>query len=200
MAGDKDDQRAIAKLKRGDIGGLDVLVGRYHTQAKQAAYLIVGDWSLAEDVVQTAFIKTYERIATFDSSKPFKPWFLRSVVYSAIRVSKSRRDLSLESYEESDCGEIPSPDPGLVEMLEAAETREEVLAALHELSPGQRAAVVMKYYLDLSDAEVSERLSVPQGTVRRRLYDARQRLRKLLPIDPLLFALISLNAILKACN
>ena len=69
----------------------------------------------------------------------------------------------------------------MVEALEAAETREEVLAALHKLSPAQRAAVFMKYYLDISDAEASRRLEVPPGTVRRRLHDARERLRKLLP-------------------
>ena len=68
-------------------------------------------------------------------------------------------------------------------MLEAAETRGEVLAALRKLSPAQRAAVIMKYYLDVSDVEASRLLEVPAGTVRRRLHDARQRLRKLLPLD-----------------
>jgi RNA polymerase sigma-70 factor (ECF subfamily) len=67
-------------------------------------------------------------------------------------------------------------------MLEAAETREEILAALEKLSPGQRAAVVMRYFLDMSSAEVSQELAVPEGTVRRRLHDARLRLRRLLTI------------------
>lgn len=176
-----EDAEAVARLKRGDIGGLEALVRRYHTQAAQAAYLIVGDWARAEDVAQTAFVTAYERISTFDSARPFKPWFLRSVVYSALKVAHARRDVSFEMHSESGTGEIPSPEPGVAEMLEAAETREEVLVALDRLSPGQRATVVMKYYLDLSDAEVSERLDVPQGTVRRRLHDARKRLRKLLP-------------------
>ena len=71
---------------------------------------------------------------------------------------------------------MADPGTGAVETLEAAETRGEVLAALHELSPAQRAAVVMKYYLDVSDFEGASRLSgVPPGTVRRRLHDARQK-------------------------
>jgi RNA polymerase sigma-70 factor (ECF subfamily) len=176
-----EDAEAVARLKRGDIGGLEVLVRRYHTQAVKAAYLVVRDWARAEDVVQSAFVTAYERISTFDSFRPFKPWFLRSVVYSALKAANATRDVSFEAHEESGTGEVPSPGPGVAEMLEAAETREEVLAALEKLSPGQRVTVVMKYYLDLSDAEVSERLAVPEGTVRRRLHDARKRLRKLLP-------------------
>jgi RNA polymerase sigma-70 factor (ECF subfamily) len=176
-----EDEEAVARLKRGDIGGLEVLVRRYHSQAVQAAYLVVSDWARAEDVAQAAFVTAYERISTFDSARPFKPWFLRSVVYSALKAANAPRDVSFDEHIESGASEIPTPGPGVAELLEAAETREEILAALEKLSPGQRAAVVMKYYLDLSDAEVSQQLAVPQGTVRRRLHDARKRLRKLLP-------------------
>jgi RNA polymerase sigma-70 factor (ECF subfamily) len=176
-----EDREAVARLKRGDIGGLETLVRLYHAQAVQAAYLVVSDWARAEDVAQAAFVTAYERISTFDSARPFKPWFLRSVVYSALKVASAKHEVSFDAEAESIGSEIPSPEPGVAEMLEAAETREEILAALEKLSPGQRAAVVMKYYLDLSDAEVSQRLAVPQGTIRRRLHDARKRLRKLLP-------------------
>lgn len=179
------DQKAIAKLQLRDISGLEALVRRYHTQAIQTAYLIVGDWALAEDVAQSAFVNAYERIDGFDASRPFGPWFLRSVANIALKVAAGRRDLSLDAHGEATGLEIPSPEPGVVEMLEAAETREEVLIALRKLSPGQRAAIVMKYYLDLSDVEVSMKLDVPAGTVRRRLHDARKRLQKLLPMHRL---------------
>jgi RNA polymerase sigma-70 factor (ECF subfamily) len=175
------EQEAIARLKGQDISGLEELVRRYYTQAVKSAYLIVDDWSLAEDVAQSAFLNAYERIDGFDSSRPFGPWFLRSVINSALKVSAGRRELSFDTHESQADPEIADPQRGAVEALEAAETREEVLAALHKLSPAQRAAVFMKYYLDISDAEASRRLEVPPGTVRRRLHDARKRLRKLLP-------------------
>ena len=176
------DQEAVAKLQARDIDGLETLVRRYHTQAMQAAYLIVGDWALAEDVAQSAFVNAYERIGRFDASRPFAPWFQRTVVNIALKVSAGRRDFSLDAYTEK-AGEesIPSPEPSVVEVLEAAETREEILTALHKLSPNQRAAIVMKYYLDMSDLEASIKLDVPAGTIRRRLHDARKRLRELLP-------------------
>jgi RNA polymerase sigma-70 factor, ECF subfamily len=179
------DREAIAQLQARDINGLETLVRRYHTRALQSAYLIVGDWALAEDVAQSAFVNAYERIDGFDTSRPFGPWFLRTVVNMALKVSAGRRDVSFDAHGEQAGLDIPSPEPGVVEILEAAETREEVLAALRTLSPGQKAAIVMKYYLDLSDVEVSTRLDVPAGTVRRRLHDARKRLRKLLPMHRL---------------
>ena len=176
------DQEAVAKLQARDIGGLETLVRRYHTQAIQSAYLILDDWSLAEDVAQSAFVNAYERIGTFDNSRPFAPWFLRTAVNIALKVAAGKRDLSLDMHmEKSGLEGVPALEPGVVEGLEAAETREEVLAALHKLSPDQRAAIVMKYYLNLSDLEVATRLDVPAGTVRRRLHDARKRLQRLLP-------------------
>jgi len=175
------DLESIARLKMRDIDGLETLVRRYHTQAIHSAFLILGDWSLAEDVAQSAFVNAYERIDGFDTARPFAPWFLRSVVNLALKVSAGRRDLSYDAQMETSDSQVPNPEPGVVEVLEAAETREEIMVALSKLSPGQRAAIVMKYYLDLSDVDAATKLGVPAGTVRRRLHDARKRLQKLLP-------------------
>ncbi len=183
-----EERDAIARLKRGDIAGLEVLVRVYQGQALEAAYLITRDPALAEDLVQSAFLRVYERIGQFDSARPFGPWFLRSVVNSALTAVTTHRHLSLDAADRTLGAEgdplgstLRSPDAGAAELFEAAETREEILAALEQLAPGQRAAVVLRYYLDLSDNEVAQRLDIPSGTVRRRLHDARQRLRRLLP-------------------
>ena len=175
------DGEAVARLKRGDIGGLEALVQRYQRPALHAAVLVCRDPALAEDLVQAAFLRAYERIDQFDPARPFGPWFLRSVVNDALMAVTRRRQVSLEA-EGAAPGELPAPDPDLAARLEAAETREVVWAALEQLAPGQRAAVVLRYYLDLSDNEIAARLAVPPGTVRRRLHDARQRLRRLLPL------------------
>jgi RNA polymerase sigma-70 factor (ECF subfamily) len=174
------EREAVNLLKRGEIKGLETLVKLYQVQALQVAYLTTRDYGLAEDVVQASFVRAYERIGRFDSTRPFGPWFLRSVINSALTAVTGRRALSLDNQAGAEL-EIPGPDPGLQEMLEAAETREEILAALDKLTPIERAAIVMHYYLDWSHSEVSQKLSVPEGTVRRRLHDARRRLRRLLP-------------------
>ena len=171
---------AIARLKGGDIGGLEALVGLYQVRAIRTSYLISYDYALAEDIVQAAFVRAYERIGQLEDSRPFGPWFLRSVVNDTLMALRRRLSVSLDGAQISEA--VTSDlEPDVAQALEAAETREAVWQAVSRLSPAQRAAVVLRYYLDLSDKEVAARLDVPPGTVRRRLHDARERLRDLLP-------------------
>lgn len=191
---DPEECEAITRLKRGEIGGLEILVRRYQVQALEAACIITRNYQMAEDVVQSAFLNAYERIDQFDGSRAFRPWFLRSVVNRALTlVSQSNRqeatyiggqlappELPTWRNGENSGMELQSTEPALEDVFEAAETREDILAALEKLTPVQRSAIVLRYYLDLTDDEVSRRLDVPPGTVRRRLHDARERLRGLL--------------------
>ncbi len=73
-----DESRAIARLKRSDIAGLETLVRAYQLRAARTAYLIVRDRALAEDIVQSAFVRVFEHIDQFDARRPFGPWFLRT--------------------------------------------------------------------------------------------------------------------------
>ncbi|MBC7251671.1 MAG: sigma-70 family RNA polymerase sigma factor [Anaerolineae bacterium] len=181
------EQTAIARLKRGDISGLEALVRKYQVQAVRAAYLITRDRALAEDIVQTAFLRAYERIGQFDAGRPFGPWFLRSVVNDAVKAAARREhQVSLEtnSEEENDKTSLAEfladPGPGPDDLVEAAEVRQAVQVALGKLPPAQRAVIVLRYYLDLSEAEMADELACPPGTVKWRLHAARKRLRTLL--------------------
>ncbi len=75
---------------------------------------------------------------------------------------------------------LAAPELSPEELLEAAQTRAEIRAAIDALSPQLRAAVVMRYFYDLSEAEMAEAEGCPKGTIKRRLHDARSRLRRLL--------------------
>jgi RNA polymerase sigma-70 factor (ECF subfamily) len=144
-----DERRAIERLKDGDIGGLEALVRKHQVRAVRAAYLIVRDRGLAEDVVQGAFVRAYERIGGFDEKRPFGPWFIKVVVNDAIKAASRReRTVSLEvggADEALDRLADPYRDPH--ELAEAAEVRRRVWRALEELSPAQRAVIVQRYYL-----------------------------------------------------
>lgn len=182
-----DEAEAIERLRRGDIAGLELLVRRYQTTALRAAQLVTRDRALAEDVVQAAFIRAYERIGKFDTARPFGPWFLRSVVNAAVQATarESRWKVSGREPEVQPAallGALQDPGPGPEATLEAAETRGELRTALSRLAPAQRAAVVLRYYLDLNEAEMVAHLASPRGTIKRRLHDARQRLRALLGV------------------
>ena len=179
-----EEAEAIAQLKQGDIGGLAALVRKYQVQAVRTAFLITRDRALAEDVVQEAFVRAYERIEQFDTGRPFGPWFLRSVVNDAIKAASRReRWVSLEASDgaETILADLRAdPNPGPADLVEAADIRRAVWEALGMLPPTQRAATVLRYYLGLSEAEMVEELTCPQGTVKWRLHAARKRLRTLL--------------------
>jgi RNA polymerase sigma-70 factor (ECF subfamily) len=176
-----DDRRAIARLKKGDVGGLEALVRTYQTRAMRAAYLIVRDRALAEDVVQAAFVRAYEKIARFDERRPFGPWFMKVVVNDAIKAATRRgRTVRFEEGDDDPVIRLPDSEPGPQERVEEAEERRRMWAALEKLPPAQRAAVVQRYYLGMSEAEMAEDDSSPAGTIKWRLHAARKRLSKLL--------------------
>lgn len=180
-----DETQAIAQLKRGNLDGLEALVRRYQGKAVHSAYLIVCDRRIAEDVVQAGFLKAVEHIHQFDSSRPFGPWFLRSVINAAIDASRRQKQtISLEDEAE---GEHPaladwlmSDAPYPEDMVEIQEVRAAVREALDALTPEQRAAVVMRHFLEMSEAEMSGALHRPPSTIKWWLHTARKRLRELL--------------------
>lgn len=178
----KHEQDAIKKMKRGDISGLALMVEKYQQRAFRTAVLIVRDAPLAEDVVQTSFINAYRKIEQFDSSKAFEPWFLKSVVNTALQILRKNQRISyIDNEEENSFVELV--DEAIIapqQAVEAEEQRELIRHALEQLSPEQRAVIVMRYYLDMSEAEMAESLSVPTGTIKWRLHEAKRRLRAFL--------------------
>jgi RNA polymerase sigma-70 factor (ECF subfamily) len=158
---------------------LEELVSLYGVRAVRAAYLVCHDRPLAEEIAQAAFLRAYERIEQYDAGRPFAPWFLRGVVNDARKAAVVReRHLPLEGAGE---WEQATSDTNLEALALAAETSEAIDETLRRLTPGQRSAIVLRYYLDLSESEMAERLAVPPGTVKSRLHSARERLRQLLP-------------------
>lgn len=176
-----DEQSAIRQMKQGDISGLEELINLYGTRALETSYLITHDYNLSQDIVQTAFIRSYERISQFDVTRSFGPWFLRSVINDTLRACSRQRQVSMEVLTPEALETLATKKDALYDELEAAETKEAIWATLARLSPAQRAAIVLRYYLDLSEIEMSQVLNCPPGTVKRRLHDARIRLRHLLP-------------------
>ena len=175
-----DEREAIERLKQGDVAALETLVRHYQLRALRAAYLVTRDQTLANDVVQTAFVRLYERAASFDSSRPFGPWFLKSGLTDAIKAAnRRRREVPLDG-EMSPVAEPRDRSDGPEAWFERAETADEVWRARGQLPPAQRAAIVQRYYLGLSELEMAQSLDCPPSTVKWRLHAARNRLRSLL--------------------
>ena len=182
-----DEQEAIARIKRGDLSGLEELVLRYQARAVHAAYLIVQDRPTAEDVAQGAFLNAYQKISQFDDWRPFGPWFLQSVVNAAIKESnRQKRYVSLDVDVDEDESSLQiyeylaNPGPCPEEIVLRTETRQAVQLALTRLAPEQRAAIVMRYYLELSEAEMTRELHRSSSAVKWLLHAAKKRLRQLI--------------------
>jgi len=180
-----EDQIPISRIKQGDLDGLEFLVLKYQAQAVQAAYLILYDRSLAKDVVQSAFIKVAECIHQFQDDRPFAPWFFRIVVNDALKLTKKqKRNLSLEEQLDEPTVQLAKwfadPDPNPEQLMEQKETRQVILKAIQSLPPGQRAAIVMHYFLDMKMIEMSTETGRPLSTIKWWLRDARKRLRSLM--------------------
>ena len=173
-----NDRREMEQLRQGDISALGTLVNRYQTRALRAAYLVTHDLALAEDAVSGAFLRVFERADQYDSDRPFGPWFYRIVVNDAIKAVQRRDRTTTMDQVEDARRPSDSTDPQRAAVLN--EERRAVRDALAQLTPSQRGAVVMRYFLDLSESEMVERTGRTKGTVKRHLHDARARLKRLL--------------------
>lgn len=179
------EKEAIARLKQGDVSGLEFLVHQYQTEALRTVYIITRDRAMAEDIVQTAFVRAYERIDQFDTQRSFRPWFLRSIINDALKMMcRQHRQISLETtLAKSDFSLrnfLVSSDPGPADQAEQANVHQIVWQALGNLSPVQRAAIVQRYYLELSEKEMATIADCAPGTIKWRLHIARKRLYELL--------------------
>lgn len=180
-----EDRIAIARIKQGDISALDVLVKRYQVQAVHAAYAIVYDRALAEDIAQTAFVKTLESIHQFDEERPFAPWFFRIVVNDSIKAARKQKTIiSIDEESAETTTQLArwlidpniKPEP----ILEQKQTRQNILKAIQTLAPEQRAVVVMRYFLEMSEADMVIKMDRPLSTIKWWLREARNRLRSLI--------------------
>ncbi len=178
-----EESDAIKLLKDGNLAGLAELVKQHQVEAVQAAFLIVGDRALAEDIAQDAFLKAAIKIHQFKDGHPFRPWFMRIVTNDAIKaVMKSSKSLSLETMIEMN--ESPAwlcdTGPGPEDIISRNEEKRRVWRALGELTPKERAVVVRRYYLDMRGSEISQRLERSISSVKWSLHAAKKRLRSIL--------------------
>jgi RNA polymerase sigma-70 factor (ECF subfamily) len=167
----------MRQVQLGNKGALAHLVQRHQLEAVRVAFGIVLDRDSAEELAQRAFIAAWVNARQFTLARPFRPWFFRIVVNLALKEAQRQQRLQPISSVEYQLAESAA---SMVALIEASETNAELYAAISNLAPAQRAVIVQRYFLGLSEAEMSDQLGVPAGTIKSRLFAARRTLRQLL--------------------
>jgi RNA polymerase sigma-70 factor (ECF subfamily) len=168
------ETEAIRALQAGDPDGLTFLVTAYEHKAMRVAFAITGDRLQAEDIVAEAFLAVHRQIKRFDSVRPFGPWFIRIVVNGALAAARkgrtARKVVALLARNRP-----PADDPMI--LVERNELRRTLIRGIRALPPQERAAISLRYVLDLDEKATADILGWPVGTLKTRLHRARSRLR-----------------------
>lgn len=171
------DDRLVERAKRGDVEAYGEIVTRYQALAQRTAYVILRDADAAEDAAQEAFVKAFRAFGRFRDGAPLRPWLLRIVANEAINRAKAgarHRQVDLQLAESEPDDTAGSPEAQAL----ASERREQIVHALNDMKEDDRIVIAYRYFFDLSEAEMSETLGIPRGTVKSRLSRAVSRLRE----------------------
>lgn len=166
---DDADQAVLVLVSAGQLDALQELYDRYRTMAYSIALRITSDASLAEDVVQDAFMGVWRNAGRYVTGRgSVKTWVLAIVHHRAVDAVRRRRPTT-ELPERED---VPPPAlqlPDIWHDVAAGLDREEIAAAMATLSDVQREAIELAYWGGLTQQEISARTGAPLGTVKSRV-------------------------------
>ncbi|UCE97420.1 MAG: RNA polymerase sigma factor [Dehalococcoidia bacterium] len=159
----------MEQWQHGDLSSFEELFRKYEKLVFKNAFLITGSMDKAEEVVQDVFLSIWRYRETFDSKKAkFATWLHHITVNECLRKKK-------QTYETILFDKLDIPDKACLQPEELLITKSEyesLLKMLRELNKKHRLVVVLKYFNDLSYAEIAEVLNIPLGTVKSRLNHA----------------------------
>lgn len=170
------DRELVLRVQDGDADAFDVLVRRYLGRARLVARRLMQDPDDADDLVQDAFLRALDRIATFDVSRAFEPWFTRLLVNLGLDQRRKQKVRRTETYDPETFAGGVSPE----QEMERTELKASLGKALEALPDRQRLIVTLFEIDGHSTEEVASMLQVSQVTIRWHLHQARRTLRETL--------------------
>jgi RNA polymerase sigma-70 factor (ECF subfamily) len=182
-----EDADIVLSVKKGNINEFEKLVQRHQKMAFNIAYRITGSYEDACEVVQDAFLSGYRNLDGFRGTSRFSTWLCSIVInLSKNRISKMRREKRHEQYSfddpaETDDGrvvrEVSSGEPSLLDKLEREEVMKRVQDCIEGLEHEFREVIVLRDIQGFSCDEVAGILNIAEGTVKSRLFRAREAIR-----------------------
>ncbi len=189
MTQDDNDQEIVRRVQAGDQSAFNALVLKYQHRVLKLVSRFVNDATEAEDVAQEAFLKAYRALPSFRGDSAFYTWLYRIAINTAKNalVAHKRRpvdfDLDLQDPEQFErqarLKEADTPEGVLL----TDEIRNVVEKAMEQLPDDLRTAIVLRELEGLSYEEIAEAMDCPVGTVRSRIFRAREAIdKKLKPL------------------
>ncbi len=172
------DDELIARVRTGDHDAFATLIERYKRSVYNTAYRLLGNPNDAEDAAQETFVRAYTRLATYAPDGRFGAWLSAICSHWCIDTLRTRRrrvqTVALGKVMESDrfISQVDGPEA----IALTADSRDEVQRWLGSLPPQYRTVLTLRYFQDLSYAEIADVLDEPVSTVRMRLFRARTML------------------------
>jgi len=172
-----DDQSLLLRYRDGDVAAFRQLVLRYQRPLFNAAFWVLRNANDAEDVAQTVFMRLAEKSDDYDPQHKLFSWIYRMAVNEALNLRRrADREEALDDEAEF-ADESADPAQHLLEGQRSARVR----AALLKMNTTDRTVLTLRHFSELSYREIGDALGLDEKTVKSRLFEARQRLRGLLP-------------------
>jgi len=178
-----EEMELVKRARKGDLAAYDDLVRRYQERIYATVYHMTANHEDANDLAQEAFIKAFQALKSFKGGSSFYTWVYRIAVNKTINFLKQRRNKGQMSLDDLDFN--AEHDPDLVALISdktprrevgLAELQEKLNAAMQKLSEPHRLVVTLHDVQGLSHEEVAKIMDCNVGTVRSRLFYARQQL------------------------
>jgi RNA polymerase sigma-70 factor (ECF subfamily) len=163
----------IDRVLHGDVEAFHDLVETYKNPVYHLCYRMLGNAEDAEDATQETFWKAYKAIHKFDLERSFATWLLSIAAHHCIDQMRKRyvSSFSLELLPEGSASDdSPSPE----DEVARSETGRQVQELLNELKPEDRAVIILRYWYEMSEQEISDALSMTVSAVKSRLHRARR--------------------------
>ena len=177
------DGAFVAKARAGDADAFRLLVERHSRRLFGLAFRMTGNEQDAEDVVQESFLRAYRRLSQFDDRASFGTWLYRIAANCSIDLMRTKGQKAQQMVEtdvEDPVLALRSSDPSPERSALSAEVRDRVAEAMHELSPVERSAFVLRHFEGMRLEEVGRALGCQTNAAKHSVFRAVQKLRRAL--------------------
>jgi RNA polymerase sigma-70 factor (ECF subfamily) len=181
----KNDQSAVRAVLAGDKEAYGALVRAHSALVFRVAYRIAGNAADAEEIVQEAFLRGYQRLESFQHRASFGTWIYRIAVNCALhRLRQSAPQAHCQpgggDDPEENTVQVAAQDVDPVRSLQSHEIHEALQAAMRRLTPTQRTAFVLRHHEGCSISEIAEALGIAPNAAKQAVFRAVQKLRQVL--------------------